>query len=100
MNWDLILEIAWKTSAGMYALFILLTIIILPKKRMFSYAIFRWRVIAPTFGIMYVLSVLLFPMYYLFRKPIRRYKILFFWWFLDSSEPDYISNTYGASGGE
>jgi len=44
---------------------------------------------------LYVAGVVFFPLYYLFRKPIYKYKIPIWWWFLNSDEGDYISNVYG-----
>ena len=59
------------------------------------FAIFRWAILALIFLIMYILGIVLFPIHYGFRKLIRKHKIVPFWWFLDTSEADYISNTYG-----
>ena len=44
---------------------------------------------------MYIAGVVFFPIYYLFRKPIAKYQVPVWWWFLNADEVDYISNTYG-----
>jgi len=51
--------------------------------------ILRYFTVAIVHLIMYVLGVVLFPVYFALRK----YRI--FWWFLNDSEGNYISNTYG-----
>ena len=51
--------------------------------------ILRWFTVAIVHGLMYVLGIVLFPLYFTLRK----YRL--FWWFLNDSENDYVSNTYG-----
>ena len=54
--------------------------------------ILRYFTVAIVHGIMYVLGIVLFPLYFTLRKT----KVL--WWFLNDSEGDYVSNTYGDEG--
>ena len=56
--------------------------------------ILRYFLVAIIHGILYVLGVVLFPIYMLFRNK----KVPFLWWFLNDSEGNYISNTYGDYG--
>ena len=51
--------------------------------------ILRWFLVGIIHGLMYVLGIVLFPLYF----ALRHYRIL--WWFLNDSEGNYISNTYG-----
>ena len=55
----------------------------------------RFFIVGIVHGILYVLGVLLFPIYYPLNKVIAKYKIWFLIWFINTSEKDYISNTYG-----
>ena len=54
--------------------------------------ILRYFTVAIVHLIMYVLGIILFPFYF----ALRQYRL--FWWFLNDSEGDYISNIYGDLG--
>lgn len=58
--------------------------------------ILRWLIYGIIFIMIYMLSLIIYPLAYWLRKPARRYKFYPLWWFLNDSEPDGISDDYGA----